>query len=117
MTGAGGGHSSSTTTTKQSDERIAASDNAIVLQLDSGASLQVTDPAAWDALGVVVGSYENILQSAVDFASAESNKATGLVAKALDQNKPQDTQNYSSLLKWGTVIALAVAASGAIKKG
>lgn len=115
--GGGGGSSSSSSTTTQTDERIAASDNAIVVQLDSGATFEITDPMSWDALGVALATYGDVLETAVNFAEKESDKATGLVTKILDQNVSEDQQNYTALLKWGGLIALAVTAAGVMKKG
>jgi hypothetical protein len=112
-----GAKTTSTSTTNQVDDRIAASDDATVIQLDSGATLELTDPAAWNALGVVIDTYDGILGSAIDFAGRESDKATDLVTKILDQNKSEDQQSFAGLLKWGAIIALGWAAATALKKG
>jgi len=114
--GGSGGTSSSSTSNAQTDDRIAASDDAVVVQLDSGAHLEFTDPQAWQALGLVVQTYDGILDTAIEFAGNESARSAGLVEKILDQNRPEDTQNFSTLLKWGAVIALGGMAFSALNR-
>jgi|GEM_PF-2981201 len=113
MGGGGGGgssSSSSSTTTTQVDERIAATDNAVVVQLDSGASIQVTDPVAWEQVSGVLEQYNEIVSAAADYASGESEKTNKLVEQVLAQSQSEDRQNIKDVLMWGAVIAIGVVA-------
>jgi len=123
MLGGGGGSSTTatTTTTEQFDERVAA-ENAIVVQLRDGSTLNVLDPGA---LALVeeglqtfqqqISVFEGLAGLAIEFAQGESDKATELVRQVLEQDTSEDRQNFADLLKWGAVIAIGVTAVGAFK--
>ena len=110
-----------TTKTEQFDERVAA-ENALVVQLRDGSTLTLLDPGA---LALVeeglqtfqqqIAAFEGLAELAVDFAQAESDKATALVTKVLEQDQTEDRQNFADLLKWGAVIAIGVTAVSAFK--
>ncbi len=110
MTG-GKSNSTSSNKTEQIDKRIAATDNAVVVQLETGASLEVVDPVAWEQVGNVLEQYNEIVTAAADYASNESDKATNLVASVLEQSQSEDRQNLKDVLKWGAVIAIGVVAA------
>lgn len=106
--GGGSSSSSSSTSTQQTDKRIAATDNAVVVQLETGASLEVTDPVAWENVSNVLEEYNQIVTAAADYAKGESAKANELVQQVLDQSQSEDRQNLKDVLFWGAVIAIGV---------
>lgn len=107
MGGGGGGSSSSSSSSEQYDQRIAASDEAVVIKLDSGASVSLTDPQAWEHFDVGVDAVSAGLEAAIGFAAKESDKANSLVSQLLEQQQSDDRQNFADILKWG-VVGLAV---------
>jgi len=109
--GGGSSSSSSSTSTQQTDKRIAATDNAVVVQLETGASIEVADPVAWEQVSGVLEQYNEIVAAAADYASGESDKAAELMQQALTQNQSEDRQNLQDVLKWGAVIAIGVIAA------
>lgn len=109
--GSSNSDSNTSTTTEQYDERVAATDDAIVVQIDDGSSLTFTDPQAWDALEAAMGEYTTVLNTAVEFAGNANDKASGLVSDVLEQSQSEDRQNLKDLLKYGAVIAIGVTAA------
>ena len=107
----GSSSSSSSTSTQQTDKRIAATDNAVVVQLETGASLEVVDPVAWEQVDNVLEQYNQIVTAAAEYASGESDKATRLVEGVLEQSQSEDRQNLKDVLMWGAVIAIGVVAA------
>lgn len=124
--GGGGGSSSSSTTTQQTDERIAASDNAIVVQLDSGANLTLTDPLAVENVKTFLNAVEGIFGETLETGEAlfgetltlikgENARTQNIIEQVLTQNQSEDRQNFADLLKWGAVIVIGLSAAGAVK--
>lgn len=124
MLGGGGGSSQTTTetTTQQFDERVAA-ENAVVVQLRDGSTLNVIDPGALklveeglQTFQAQIAVFEGLAGLAIEFAQGESDKATELVRQVLEQDQSEDRQNFADLLKWGAVIAIGVTAVSALKR-
>ena len=124
MLGGGGGSSTTTTetTTQQFDERVAA-ENAVVVQLRDGSTLNIIDPGALalveeglQTFQAQIAVFEGLAGLAIEFAQGESDKATELVRQVLEQDQSEDRQNFADLLKWGAVIAIGVTAVSALKR-
>lgn len=75
--------SSTTTKTEQRDERVAASDNAVVLQLQDGASIDLADPGAFELAGDLVDA----LTAAGDQVFDLADEATDLVRSTFTQQQ------------------------------
>jgi len=116
MTGGGGGSSSSSSSTEQYDQRIAASDQAVVIKLDTGATVNLTDPQAWEHFDVGVDAVTAGLEAAIGFADKRSDQANELVMEVLKQQQTEDRQNFVDFIKWG-VVGLAVWQLGKGLKG
>lgn len=108
-----GSKSSSTTeqTTQQIDERVAATDSAVVVQLGGGSSITLTDPGVIETFNNAVGAYEDVLKESFSFANAASERATGLTREVLEKNRSEQAQALTDILKWGAVIAIGVVAA------
>lgn len=122
--GGGGGSSSSSQTTNQTDERISATDEAVVISIDEGSSVTLTDPAAQEFLGEVLGDAEALFASVIEFASGESEKSLALVSRALDQSdtivaniKSQEQQTLEQVVKIAGIVTAGLAAASIFKKG
>jgi len=117
--GGGGGSSNSSNTTNQTDERIAASDSAIVVQLDTGATFDLNDPIVSaqipDLIKELLEAGTGAFNESLAFARQGNEKSLSLIEQALKQNQSEDRQNLVDLLKWGTIITAVIVAGKVIK--
>lgn len=116
--GGGGGSSSSSNETNQTDERIAASDDAIVISVDEGSSITLTDPAGQEFLGEALNDAEQLFATVIEFANKQADVSGGLIGRSLDQSdkvidelKSQDEKTLKQVVNLtGIVVAGYVAA-------
>lgn len=112
-----GGRSSSTSTvqntTEQRDERVAATDQAIVVQLSDGSALELSDPGLIEAVG---GFTDRIF----DFADTAIGESLGIakasIAKTLE-DRAQEEATFNPSLKWIVLGGVSIAALMAFSKG
>ncbi len=109
MGGKSSSSSTTTTQTEQFDERVAAADNAVVIQLRDGSAINVTDPGVLEVFEQGIDAFGGLIDTAVEFSSQQSAQAAGLVRKVLDEDQSEDRQNFEILIKWGAVIAISIA--------
>lgn len=100
--------------TEQFDERIAATDQAIVLRLDDGSEVTVIDPGAFELAGDALISIENVLKDSLAFVGTQFDKSFQLVAEA---NTQQDAKSLKDVLVFGGVIAALAAGAVVYSKG
>lgn len=99
------------TTTQQIDERVAATDNAVVIQLSDGSSFELSDPGVLEAFNQAVSSYEDIVNKSLGFAGEQNERALSLTREVLEKNRSEQAQALTDLLKWGAVITIGVVAA------
>lgn len=108
--------SSTTTTTTQIDDRVAASDNAIVIQLEGGSTLDLTDPAILDAAAIALDGFQETLSKTLDFADKERETVQRSLDLVERRTQSESANFFQDLLKWGSVIAIAGMAAHTLPK-
>lgn len=103
-------------TTENQDRRVAAQDNAIVVQLDQGAALNLTDPQAIEGAKAALGAFERVLNDAFGFAQAQGDKAFGLAGDVLSKNRTEAAQALDNVIKAGVTIAVVATGAWAVSK-
>lgn len=112
--------SSSSNSTEQSDERIAASDSAVVIRFDSDNDFTINDSSPQvvqsiaDGFETLVNGAGEVLEDLLSFTAEQNTEERELVGKALDiaeaRTQSEDANNLQTFLKWGTVAAVSYAA-------
>lgn len=100
---------SSSQETNQFDERVAAQDDAIVIQLDAGASIEVVDPGIIALGETVLGGFERALESTLGFAKDQNEKGLALVSETLEASRGEEAKSLKDVLIFGGVVTAVVA--------
>jgi len=106
------------TTTIQRDERVAATDQAVVVQLSEGSSLTLTDPGIVDAAQFAFESFEQFqagaLEEVLGFAEERAEAAFELVSetvgRAFEVSKPEGQAGFERIARLGALTVVAIAA-------
>ena len=105
--------STTTTTTEQRDERVAATDQAVVVQLDDGSQITLTDPGILEAGGAALDKFGEVLTETLGFAAERAEESAGLVRDVL----AADEEDSLTTLKFlGTAAGLTAVAALAISR-
>ena len=103
-----------TNTTQNFDERVAATDNAVAIVLQDGASVDL-DGFGSEDLGQVFQFTGDSLRNAADFLGDQLDAERKLVEQSFDivaeNTLTQDTTIAETLLTYGAVIAVATVAA------
>jgi hypothetical protein len=101
-------------TTKQFDERIGAADSATVIQLQDGASLELSDEGTISTAESAFDAFGAFAKDAFGFASTELKNERDLVGQSLKLVEARTQSETSNLAGQGLsvlmVVGLAVAA-------
>lgn len=95
--------------TTQIDERIAAQDDAVVISLDSGASIEIVDPGIIELGEQVLGGFERALAATLGFAKDQNEKGLSLVSETLEAGRGEEAQSLKDVLIFGGVVVAVVA--------
>jgi len=102
--------SSNSSTTEQFDERISATDSAVVLRLDQGAEINLTDPGAFQVVANTVNTafdgYEAMFSRSLGLVEKQSDAQQENMEKFMDGLKSEAAQGVDKIIKAGTIIAV-----------
>ncbi len=112
--------SSTTTSTQQTDRRIGATDQAVVLNLEQGASLEVTDPGAVNATVETAqqafDAFDQLINEAFAFADEQTARGFKIAEAGLAQARSESERTVSRLLTVGAVVAVVAVGAQALPK-
>lgn len=103
-------------TTEQFDQRIGASDEALVISLRDGSTFELTDPGLIEAAGAALQTFERVQAEALGFAGEALGKATGLTEELLDHNRTEAAQALDQVIKAGVTVAIIAIGAWGIPK-
>lgn len=103
-------------TTENVDRRIAATDSAIVVSLDEGASLALTDPGVIDAAAGVLKSFEQVLDKSLSFSTKAVDRGFDLASDVLEKNRSEAAQGLEQVIKAGVTVAVVGLAAWGLPK-
>lgn len=106
------------TSTIQRDERVAATDQAVVVQLSEGSMLSLTDPGILDAAQYAFETFERVqagaLEEVLGFAEERAGEAFKLVSetvgRAFEVSKPEGQAGFERIARLGALTVVAIAA-------
>lgn len=107
--------SSNTSNTEQRDERISATDTAVVLRLDAGAEINLTDPGAFSVVANTVNAafdgYEAMFSKSLGLVEKQGDLQQENMEKFMDGLKSEAAQGVDKIIKYGTIIAVGYIAA------
>lgn len=103
-------------TTNQTDERVAASDDAIVIQLDDNAVFELTDPGLIEAAGAALEQFSSVFEKSLGFAKDSADRSLSFAETALGETRSDESKGLRELLVAGAVVAVVALAAPQLPK-
>jgi len=108
--------SSTSTNTEQVDRRIGATDQAVVLNLEQGASLEVTDPGAVETAAQAFDAFDQLINEAFAFADEQTARGFAIAEAGLAQARSENERTVQRLLTVGAVVAVVAVGARTLPK-